>query len=124
MLQSICVNNLCVLALCDFHTCWTFDRFDDPISRPTGVQVFQSWEQRAKQDLLHKMSVLMCADYMHVSDGVLLVRFASMKSRNSASLAWRCAGNERESNLLDLEDGINEGLCPYTKKNGETPVAE
>ena len=66
----------------------------------------------------------MCADYMHVSDGVLLVRFASTKSRNSASLAWRCAGNESESNLLDLEDGINEVLCPYIKKNGETPVAE
>ena len=38
MLQSICVNNFCVLALCDFHTCWTFDRFDDPTSLPPGFK--------------------------------------------------------------------------------------
>ena len=63
---------------------------------------------------------------MHISGDVLLLsaRFASTKSRNSASLAWRCAGYESESNLFDLENGVDDGLRPYIRRNGETPVDE
>ena len=67
----------------------------------------------------------MCADHMHVSDGVLLQ--SGLLQRNRAILQvwlWRCAGYERESNLLDSENGVHEGLRPYIKRNGETPVAE
>ena len=63
----------------------------------------------------------MCADHTHVSDGVLLL--SGLLQRNRAILAWRCAGYERGSNLFDLKNG-DEGLCPYIKRNGETPVEE
>ena len=54
----------------------------------------------------------MCSGRMHVS------------GRNSASLAWRCAGYERESKAVDSEKGVTEGLRPYIKRTGEAPVDE
>ena len=41
------------------------------------------------------------------------------KSRSSASLARRCARYERESNAVDFEKGVEDGLRPYIRKNGE-----
>ena len=65
----------------------------------------------------HKMSVLMCADHMHVSDGVLLQ--SGLLQRNHTILQvrlWRCAGYDRESNLFDLENRVDEGLRPYIRR--------
>ena len=59
----------------------------------------------------------MCADHMHVSDGVLLQSGLLQGNRTILQVwLWRCAGYDRELNLFDLENGVDEGLRPYVRR--------